>query len=93
LPLVGHGLKDNRPLKKNGFSTYLIRRLRVHGSADVLGGVKGSFPVNGFYALFECVRWWSKFLIDFSMIELALTGNKRAALSPPTSPAMGARYE
>jgi 4'-phosphopantetheinyl transferase len=34
-------------LEKNGFSTYLIRRLRVHGSADVLGGVKGSFPVNG----------------------------------------------
>jgi len=74
-------------------SYHFRRRLRVHVSAEVFGGVKGSFPVNGLYDLFECGRWWSKFLVDSSILELALTGNKRTASSPPASPAMGAGSE
>ena len=47
--------------KLNG---YVRRTVAVVGDANVAGGVKGSFPVDGEYGRYQYLNWACKFLID-----------------------------
>ncbi len=58
-------------------NAYVRRTLRLDGPADTRGGVKGSFPVDGWYGQFEYLNWAAKFLIDSCLLE----GARSAAAS------------
>ncbi len=51
---------------------YVRCRIALNGSQDVIGGVKGSFPVSGEYGHFQYLNWAAKFAIDSFLEELAI---------------------
>jgi len=48
---------------------YVRRTINVHGSDNIRGGVKGSFPINGNYGKYQYLNWAAKFCVDSLMIE------------------------
>lgn len=50
-------------------NAYLRRTVHVDGPADLRGGVKGSFPVDGDYGRYQLLNWAPKFLADSLMLE------------------------
>lgn len=46
------------------------RTVLVEGDPDRVGGVKGSFPVDGAYGRYEYLNWAAKFLVDACLHEL-----------------------
>ena len=48
---------------------YVRRTVHFTGSQDVIGGVRGAFPVNGDYGKFEYLNWAAKFCIDSNLME------------------------
>jgi hypothetical protein len=61
--------------REAGFSAnrYVRRTVRMKGAAEIRGGVKGSFPIDGDYAPYQYLSWANKFLIDSNLLELNLT--------------------
>jgi hypothetical protein len=53
---------------------YVRRTLKVSGSPETRGGVKGSFPVSGGYCTYEYPNWASKFFIDSNLLEKQVRG-------------------
>ena len=54
-------------------ATRRVRRtIKVNGSPETRGGVKGSFPVEGEYGTYQYLSWACKFLIDACMLERRL---------------------
>ena len=49
---------------------YVRRNVIVSGDPDVVGGVRGAFPVNGNYGRFEYLNWAAKFCADSQMMEM-----------------------
>jgi hypothetical protein len=49
---------------------YVRRTVRVEGPPDLVGGVKGSFPVDGEYGRYQVLNWAVKFFIDSNQLEL-----------------------
>jgi hypothetical protein len=58
--------------KAKDLNGYVRRTMALTGDADMLGGVKGSFPVNGEYGRFQYLNWAAKFLVDSCREELSL---------------------
>jgi hypothetical protein len=54
-------------LKGNAF---VRRTVRVDGPPDTKGGVKGSFPVDGYYGRYTYLNWAAKFTVDANLKEL-----------------------
>lgn len=52
---------------------FVRRTMRLHGEADVNGGIKGSFPIAGDYNPYEYLNWAAKFFIDSNLLERRLT--------------------
>lgn len=52
---------------------YVRRTVALSGDEDVVGGVKGSFPVHGAYGRFQLLNWAAKFLVDSCREELRYT--------------------
>jgi hypothetical protein len=50
-------------------NAYVRARVRVEGTPEMRGGVKGSFPVDGEYGQFEYLSWACKFFIDANILE------------------------
>jgi squalene-hopene cyclase-like protein len=50
-------------------NSFVRRTVRTQGSPEIVGGVKGSFPVSGDYARFEYLNWACKFMIDSCTLE------------------------
>ena len=48
---------------------YVRRTVNVSGDPNVVGGVRGAFPVNGDYGKFEYLNWAAKFCIDSNLME------------------------
>ncbi len=48
---------------------YVRRTLVMDGDADVRGGVKGSFPVDGEYDPWVYPNWAAKFMVDSCLLE------------------------
>lgn len=53
---------------------YVRRTVKLHGDPASIGGVKGSFPVDGDYSPFEYPNWAAKFLIDSLTLERQIQG-------------------
>lgn len=51
---------------------YVRRTVHLADNPDVLGGVRGAFPVNGDYGKFEYLNWATKFCIDSQLMEMML---------------------
>lgn len=56
--------------------------IHLQGDPDVVGGVKGSFPVHGDYGPYRFLNWAAKFAIDSNVEELRL----RVASPHPAAP-------
>ncbi|EXI68185.1 MAG: hypothetical protein AW08_01403 [Candidatus Accumulibacter adjunctus] len=48
---------------------YVRRTVYLSGNPDVVGGVRGSFPVDGDYGRFEYLNWAAKFCVDSQLLE------------------------
>jgi len=53
-------------------NSFVRRTVRVEGPSDIIGGVKGSFPVSGWYGAYEYLNWAAKFSIDSNLLEMDL---------------------
>lgn len=53
-------------------TAFVRRTVRVDGHGDRVGGVKGSFPVNGHYGQWQYLNWAAKFCIDANVLEVEL---------------------
>ncbi len=51
---------------------FVRRTIRLDGTPEIRGAVKGSFPVAGDYCAYEYPNWASKFLIDSQLMEEAV---------------------
>jgi len=45
-------------------NAYVRKRVLLRGDPDLVGGVRGSFPISGDYGRFEYLNWAAKFAID-----------------------------
>jgi len=55
-------------------NAYVRRTVALAGDPDIVGGVRGSFPIDGDYGRFEYLNWAAKFLIDSCRAEAKLVG-------------------
>lgn len=53
-------------------TAFVRRTVRQEGHDDRVGGVKGSFPVNGAYGQWQYLNWAAKFCIDANLLEAEL---------------------
>lgn len=61
---------DRRYLEAGLRANAFVRRsVRLDGTEEVRGGVKGSFPVDGDYGRYQLLNWAAKFLADGQMLE------------------------
>lgn len=51
-------------------NSFVRRTVRVEGPEDILGGVKGSYPIDGEYGQFQYLNWAAKFTIDANIAEI-----------------------
>jgi hypothetical protein len=57
---------------------YVRRTVKLTGPVETLGGVKGSFPVDGDYGKWEYLNWAAKFCIDANLLESDLERSPNA---------------
>jgi len=55
-------------------NAYVRKTMHLTGNPDIVGGVKGSFPVNGEYGEWEFLNWAAKFCIDSNLLEIEIEG-------------------
>ena len=48
---------------------YVRRSMKVDGTPEIRGAIKGSFPINGGYGTYEYLNWACKFFVDSNMLE------------------------
>ena len=58
---------------------YVRRTIRTAGDVGTVGGVKGSFPVDGGYTPFQYPNWATKFFLDAQLLALEHGGGSREA--------------
>ncbi|MEN3278784.1 MAG: hypothetical protein V7631_4574 [Massilia sp.] len=64
---------DGRYLAAGQKLTAFVRRtVRLEGRDGRVGGVKGSFPVDGAYGQWQYLNWAAKFCIDANVLEVEL---------------------
>ena len=51
---------------------YVRRTVYLTGSPDIVGGVRGAYPVNGEYGRYEYLNWAAKFCVDSQLMEMAV---------------------
>lgn len=60
-------------------TAFVRRTVRFDGSLDTVGGIKGSFPVDGDYGKWEYLNWAAKFCIDANLLEEELVARTEHA--------------
>jgi hypothetical protein len=55
---------------------YVRRTMRINGSPEIRGAIKGSFPVSGGYCTYEYPNWACKFFIDSNLLEQDVAADK-----------------
>ena len=51
---------------------FVRRTVHLAGDPDVVGGVRGAFPVDGHYGAYEYLNWATKFCVDAQVMEMAV---------------------
>ena len=59
-------------------TAYVRRTVRFDGEAGMVGGIKGSFPVDGEYGQWQYLNWAAKFCIDANLLERELVSELSA---------------
>lgn len=59
-------------------TAYVRRTVQLEGPASQLGGIKGSFPIDGDYGQWEYLNWAAKFFIDANLLEMDILGESHA---------------
>jgi hypothetical protein len=79
---------DSRYLAAAQAANRFVRQtIRLDGSPDLRGGVRGSVPIWGDYAPYEYLNWAVKFFIDSQVFETDLTaGGAPRGASDPVAP-------
>lgn len=54
-------------------NSFVRRTVSVTGNPDFVGGVRGSFPVDGSYGKYEYLNWAAKFCIDAQLMEISVS--------------------
>ena len=54
--------------------SYVRRTVKLDGNDELMGGVQGSFPIDGQYGRYELLNWAAKFLVDACRLEQSLSG-------------------
>ncbi len=70
LLLFGFTNDDGYLAASRKLNSFVRRTLRTEGKGDAVGGVKGSFPVDGEYGRFQYLNWAAKFTVDANIAEL-----------------------
>lgn len=65
-------------------NAFVRRTVRMSGDPDVVGAVKGSYPVSGGYGRFEYLNWAAKFFIDANVLETATRARDNATTNRPS---------
>lgn len=52
-----------------GLNAFVRRTIAVEGNPDLVGGVRGSFPIDGEYGQWAYLNWAAKFAIDSFLVE------------------------
>ncbi|WP_306391380.1 hypothetical protein [Telluria beijingensis] len=60
-------------------TAFVRRTVRFDGPPDTVGGIKGSFPVDGDYGKWEYLNWAAKFCIDANLLEEELVARTEHA--------------
>lgn len=69
--LLGEATGDERYVKAAQVANSFVRRTIIQrGDPDVVGGIRGSFPVSGDYGQYEFLNWAAKFFIDSNRKEI-----------------------
>lgn len=55
-----------------GLNAFVRRTVALDGNPDMIGGVRGSFPIDGEYGQWAYLNWAAKFTIDSCLAEKAL---------------------
>ncbi|QJW84091.1 hypothetical protein HK414_09875 [Ramlibacter terrae] len=75
LLLYAHS-RDPRYLEAaRALNRFVRRSIEVEGNPDTVGGVRGSFPINGSYGGYRYLNWAAKFTIDAQQMEQAVLGS------------------
>jgi Squalene-hopene cyclase C-terminal domain len=53
-------------------NAFLRRTLHYAGHLDIVGGIKGSFPVSGSYLPYSYPNWACKFFVDANLLEYSV---------------------
>jgi hypothetical protein len=61
--------RDNYLRAAKSANAYVRKTIELAGDPDIVGGVKGSFPVDGAYGRWQYLNWACKFMIDANMAE------------------------
>jgi hypothetical protein len=66
------GLARREDYRRTALSanSFVRRSVDIDGLRDIRGGVKGSFPVDGWYGKWQFLNWACKFTIDANRAEL-----------------------
>lgn len=69
-----HAETGDETLRQTALALNHFVRRTVHftGESEIVGGVKGAWPVHGEYGEFQFLNWACKFSIDASALELGL---------------------
>lgn len=57
-------------------NAYVRKTVAIKGNLDLVGGVRGSFPIFGKYGQFEYLNWACKFFIDSNVYEQTIRKNE-----------------
>ena len=59
-----------------GLNAFVRRTIAIDGDPDLVGGVRGSFPIDGEYGRWAYLNWAAKFTIDSCLAERALASGQ-----------------
>jgi Prenyltransferase and squalene oxidase repeat len=69
--LMFHHTQETRYRDAAFMANKFVRRaIRIEHPLETMGGVKGSFPIDGDYGQFEYLNWAAKFVADSLMLEI-----------------------
>ncbi|MGB7406207.1 MAG: hypothetical protein WA906_11000, partial [Pacificimonas sp.] len=77
--LAEGGGQDHYVEAGRSLNAWVRRTVRLDGPADVVGGVKGSHPIDNEYGRFQYLNWAAKFMIDSCQAELDLAEGRTLA--------------
>ena len=66
-------------------NAFVRKTVRTEGPPDIVGGVKGSFPVGGDYGRYQYLSWAAKFFIDSNLYEEMIMDKVRREASITTT--------